>query len=1006
MSRFFNPFGRWGMGHAQLDRIGNELSAIVASGGRSIPHKALEDLGVNWAVSHGGFLKASVEMCGRTHLAVFTPWGHPVSHFPFPAHGSAFGWWSDDILIGGKGADRLFGFHGDDVLSGGRGNDLLLGGHGDDILNGGKGDDRLDGGHGDDILKGGKGADRLDGGHGNDTLKGGNGDDRLDGGHGDDTLNGGKGDDRLDGGHGDDTLNGGAGDDRLDGGHGNDTLKGGDGNDSLNGGKGDDRLVGGNGDDTLNGGKGDDRLVGGNGDDTLTGGKGDDTLIGGEGEDSAIFSGARADYEIVQDGDTVTITELRANGDGVDTLSDVETLVFSDQTVDTAFRLNLLHFADQEAAARAVEDAPRFSAVLNALRAEDVGADAVLTLSSGDAIIPGLFFEASAAVFGSAGIADIQIQNELGVQAIALGNHEFDKNTEVLADLLSGDAAGDFSALSGTDLDGEDFAGALFPYLSSNLDFSTDANLAPLEVAGGQAPMDNVVTSSTVIEEGGELFGIVGATTPTLGAISSPGDVGINPGWAGTQPTAAELDALAAEIQAEVDTLLAANPEMNKVILLAHMQQISIEQDLAARLTDVDIIVAGGSNTRLFDDNDRARDGDSDQGPYPIFVDNAGGTTTAVVNTDGSYKYVGRLVVDFDIDGNVIADSYDEDVSGAYATDQQGVEDLGAEGLIDPEIQAIADAIGEHILATESNVFGVSDVFLNGNRSGTGAGDDPDGVRTQETNLGNLTADANLAYANDMVGDLDGDGEANDIWLSIKNGGGIRASIGETVVPPGGTEAVRTVNEEITVTNPDGSTSVIKPEGGISQSDIQTTLAFNNSLAYGSMTAAEIVTVLEHGLSALPNVAGQFPQISGLVLSFDPDDAAGSRIEDAAFIDPETGDIRAVLVDDGSIVDPTAAFGVVTLGFLAGGGDSYPFDPADFTDLEAGGVQTGNATFADDGTEQDALAEYLFDTYNPANGGTAYDEADVGPDADSRLINLNFQDGLALDQAVNDFLGA
>lgn len=136
---------------------------------------------------------------------------------------------------------------------------------------------------------------------------------------------------------------------------------------------------------------------------------------------------------------------------------------------------------------------------------------------------------------------------------------------------------------------------------------------------------------------------------------------------------------------------------MDKVILLGHMQQIGIEFGLAERLTDVDIIVAGGSNTRLFDDNDRARDGDSDQGQYPAFIDNAGGTTTAVVNTDGSYQYVGRLVIEFDAYGNIIPDSYDEDVSGAYATDDQGVADLNAEGLIDPEIQAIADAIEDQI---------------------------------------------------------------------------------------------------------------------------------------------------------------------------------------------------------------------------------------------------------------------------------------------------------------------
>ena len=87
-------------------------------------------------------------------------------------------------------------------------------------------------------------------------------------------------------------------------------------------------------------------------------------------------------------------------------------------TVD--FTLELLHFADQEANAATIGNIDNLSGVLNALRAEDLGgdglADNTLTLSSGDAIIPGLFFDASQAVFGSQGIADIQIQNELGVQ--------------------------------------------------------------------------------------------------------------------------------------------------------------------------------------------------------------------------------------------------------------------------------------------------------------------------------------------------------------------------------------------------------------------------------------------------------------------------------------------------------------------------------------------------------------------------------------------------------------
>ncbi|WP_143534308.1 choice-of-anchor I family protein [Roseovarius albus] len=652
-----------------------------------------------------------------------------------------------------------------------------------------------------------------------------------------------------------------------------------------------------------------------------------------------------------------------------------------------AYTLELLHIADQEAGSAAVVDAPNLSAVLNALRGQDIGndgeADNTLTLSSGDAIIPGLFFDASATAFGSAGIADIQIQNELGISAIALGNHEFDFGTQVLADLIDGSAAGDFSSLSGTDLDGLDFSGAHFTYLSANLDFSTDADLAPMEVAGGGAPVTNAVTSSVVMEQGGELIGVVGATTPTLATISSPDGVGISPSPFDGNPTPEQLDALAAEIQAEVDALLAANSTMNKVVLLAHMQQLDIELGLAERLENVDIILAGGSNTRLTDENDRLRDGDVSQGEYPQFVTNAGGTETVVVNTDGSYKYVGRLVIDFDDEGNIIPESYDSDVSGAYATDAQGVADLGAEGLVDPEIQAIADAIEDVIIATEGNVFGVSDVFLNGNRSGTGDSEDTDGVRTQETNLGNLTADANLAAAKE---------HDESILVSIKNGGGIRASIGETVVPAGGTEAIRTVNSEVV----DGEGNVIKPEGGISQNDIQTTLAFNNNLTLLTLTKQELVNVIEHGLGGLPGVSGRFLQVSGLKIAFDETQPVGDRLVNAAIVD-EDGGIIAQLVSNGEIVGDTAeTFRIVTLGFLAGGGDGYPFpdgetaNRVDLDDLDADGESdgstTGVATFADDGTEQDALAEYLAANFGDAEN--AYNEEDSGAANDQRIVQI------------------
>ena len=67
------------------------------------------------------------------------------------------------------------------------------------------------------------------------------------------------------------------------------------------------------------------------------------------------------------------------------------------------------------------------------------------------------------------------------------------------------------------------------------------------------------------------------------------------------------------------------------------MQQIAIETELATLLRDVDIIVAGGSNTILADSNDRLRAGDSAADTYPLSFDSAAGDPVLVVNTDGAF---------------------------------------------------------------------------------------------------------------------------------------------------------------------------------------------------------------------------------------------------------------------------------------------------------------------------------------------------------------------------------
>ncbi|MBE9167762.1 bifunctional metallophosphatase/5'-nucleotidase [Pleurocapsales cyanobacterium LEGE 06147] len=638
------------------------------------------------------------------------------------------------------------------------------------------------------------------------------------------------------------------------------------------------------------------------------------------------------------------------------------------------FTLQLFHAADQEAGIPALDDAPRFSAVLNALKDEDTDGDGnpdypnTLILSSGDVYIPSPFFFASETAFDGQGRGDILIQNELGFQAIGIGNHEFDLGTGNLADLIQADEE-------------TDYPGTLFPFLSANLDFTTDDNLAELVTEDGQEASDipNSLAGNTIITVDGEKIGIVGATTSTLPSISSPGDVTVRPlEFDSSNPE--DIAALASEIQASVDQLLAENPDLNKVVLLAHMQQIAIEEQLAELLTDVDIIVAGGSDTLLADETDRLRPEDGVEGPYPILKTSADGNPVAIVNTDSNYKYVGRLVIDFDENGIIIPESIDPNISGAYATDEEGV--LAVNGTPDPEIIEITDALREVITEQDGNIFGRTEVFLNGTR-----GD----VRTQETNLGNLTAEANLAYAKESD---------SEVVISIKNGGGIRDNIGQILVPAGSTSS-----DEVERVPPQANELTGKEEGDISQLDIANSLRFNNDLTLLTLTAEELLEVVEHGVAETAEGAtpGRFPQIAGFAFSFDASLPAGDRVQSLAIEDDE-GNIIDVMVENGELVgDPDRTFRLVTLSFLADGGDGYPFPDRDRVDLARAedAERTGEATFAPDGSEQDALAEYLVANFSE----TPFEREDTPPELDERIQNLDFRTDTVLEGGRDPLLG-
>lgn len=619
----------------------------------------------------------------------------------------------------------------------------------------------------------------------------------------------------------------------------------------------------------------------------------------------------------------------------------------------TDFQLQLLHFADVDGGRDIIGNAPRFSAILNKFRSEKPSN--TIVLSSGDNWIAGPEYNVAAdasltGALGKSGVgrAHIAWLNALGVQASAVGNHELDMGT------------GDFAKLL-TSADG--WSGAQFPYLSTNLDFAPDSNTEPLISAdgGSSSAMHGKLAGYTVVTVGKEKVGVIGATTPTLASITSTGKIAVSPS------NADDIDALAASIQADADALTAKG--INKIILLAHMQKIAIEQALAPKLKGVDIIVGGGSNTILADNNDRLRPKDSAKGNYPMSYKGADGKPVLLVNTEGDYLYLGRLVADFDKSGVLLTGKLDSKLNGAYATDQQGLSDLGLSlDNADSKVKAVATALQDALKNRAGNVLGFSNVYLNGERLG---------VRQEETNLGNLSADANLAYA-----------QAVDptTSLSLKNGGGIRAAIGACIIPAGSTSPVPECR-------PPAAVEGITPDKAISQLDLEIAFRFNNSLTLLTVTGQQLVAVLEHAVSSVENVAGSFPQVAGLSFRFDAKASKGNRIKKLVANNAKGQDV--VVIADGKKQDAglAANFRMVTLGFLAGGGDKYPFPKKDgdatayaalkLVDLKKEGVRTGLATFADNGSEQDALAEYLKKNHPTAD--KAYNVADTPKSDDMRI---------------------
>ncbi|WP_372634408.1 5'-nucleotidase C-terminal domain-containing protein [Cohnella sp.] len=245
-------------------------------------------------------------------------------------------------------------------------------------------------------------------------------------------------------------------------------------------------------------------------------------------------------------------------------------------------------------------------------------------------------------------------------------------------------------------------------------------------------------------------------------------------------------------------------------------------RQVAEQVSGIDLIVDGHSHTVL------------EQGLK------AGDALIVQAGEYGTHLGVVELTID---DSKKIVDRQARLIAKAAADEVKG----------ETKILDIIYKIKEDQLPVLSEVVGSTKVDLQGER---------EFVRTSETNLGNLIADAMLAESGADV--------------ALTNGGGIRASI---------------------------------PAGDITVGQVITVLPFGNYIQTKRVKGSDLIAALELGVGSYPESLGGFPHVAGMKISFDETKPQGQRVQ-------------SVIVN-GKPLDNNATYLLATNDFMAAGGDNY-----------------------------------------------------------------------------------
>lgn len=343
------------------------------------------------------------------------------------------------------------------------------------------------------------------------------------------------------------------------------------------------------------------------------------------------------------------------------------------------FDLTIMHTNDTHAN---LDNAPKRATLVKQLRAANENS---LLLDAGDVFSGSLYFN----LFE--GLADLEMMNYMGYDAMVFGNHEFD---------LGSSEEGHQSLASFVE-------NADFPFVATNVDFSGDPLFDGLQNFEYTADYGNGEIYNGVIKEfNGEQVGIFGLTTEETAQISSPDAIEF------TNYVEAAEEAVAAFEAAGV----------NKIIALTHIgyndsAQFDNDLLLAESVAGIDVIVGGHTHTELAQGTVVTNDG------APVVI----------VQTGQYNKNLGQLDVTFNAEGVITSHTAKLHLVANAAADAEAA-----------ELLASYKADVEEVKNESAGAY--TEVFLNGGRN---AG----GVRASETNLGNVITDGMLNAAKQIDAD-------------------------------------------------------------------------------------------------------------------------------------------------------------------------------------------------------------------------------------------------------------